>query len=157
MKVVLAYDLGDEFVKDLRATFPKVDFRIAYSKEEQLREVPDAEVQFGEIDRDVFLAAKRLRWFQYIGIGFDHIVESIPELVKSDVVMTNCRKTHVISMADHAFAMILAFAHNVPQLSRTSGRMSAARRPSARMIWIACHSPVIEADTWETRTSSPRA
>ena len=116
MKVVLAYDMGEEFVKDLRATFPKVDFRVAYTNKEQLREVPDAEVQFGEIARDVFLAAKRLRWFQYIGIGFDHIVESIPELVESDVVMTNCRKTHVVSMADHAFAMILAFAHNVPQL-----------------------------------------
>ena len=116
MKVVLAYDLGEEFVKELQSTFPTVDFRPAYTEEEQLRAVPDAEVQFGGITRDVFLAAKQLCWFQYIGIGFDHIVENIPEIDKSDVVMTNCRETHVISMADHVFAMILAFAHNLPQL-----------------------------------------
>ena len=116
MKVVLAYDLGEEFAKELQATFPTVDFRPAYTEEEQLREISDAEVQFGVITRDLFLAAKRLRWFQYIGIGFDRIVGSVPEIVESDVVMTNCRKTHVISMADHAFAMMLAFAHNIPQL-----------------------------------------
>ena len=58
MKVVLSYDLGEEFVKELRATFPTVDFRPAYTTEEQLREVPDAEVQFGVISRDVFPGSK---------------------------------------------------------------------------------------------------
>jgi phosphoglycerate dehydrogenase-like enzyme len=116
MKVVVAYDLGEEFVKDLRATFPTVDFRPAYTTEEQLRVVADAEVQFGELTREVYLAAKRLRWFHFIGIGFDHIVGNIPELVENEVVITNARGTHVIALADHVFAMILALAHNLPEL-----------------------------------------
>ena len=116
MKVVVAYDLGEEFVKDLQATFPTVEFLPAYTTQEQLRVVADAEVQFGELTREVYLAAKRLRWFHFIGIGFDHIVGNIPELVENEVVITNARGTHVIALADHVFAMILALAHNVPEL-----------------------------------------
>ena len=116
MKVILAVDLGDTFVEDLRNTFPEVDFRPAYSVEEQLREAPDAEVQFGLMSGEVFRAAKRLRWFHFVGIGFDVILKGAPELVESQVVMTNARETHVIAMADHALAMVLAFAHRVPDL-----------------------------------------
>ncbi len=116
MKVVLAFDLGEDFVGDLRATFPQIEFAPAYTVEEQLREVPDAEVQFGLITRDVFLKAKQLRWIHFIGAGFDYAVRDNPELVESDVVMTNAPKTHAIAMADHVFAMALAFAHRVPEL-----------------------------------------
>ena len=116
MKVVLAFDLGEDFVRDLRTAFPQIEFAPAYTVEEQLREVPDAEVQFGLITREVFLKAKQLRWIHFIGAGFDYAVRDNPELVESDVVMTNAPKTHAIAMADHAFAMVLAFAHRVPEL-----------------------------------------
>lgn len=116
MKVVLTVDLGDAFVQDLRTTFPDVDFQPAYTLEEELREVPDAEVQFGLISRGAFRAAKQLRWFHFVGIGFDVALKSSPELLESEVVMTNARETHVIAMADHALAMVLALAHRVPDL-----------------------------------------
>ena len=116
MKVLLAFDMGEDFVRDLSTTFPQVEFVPAYTVEEQLREVPDAEVQFGLITKDVLLEAKQLRWFHFIGAGFDYAVRDNPELVESDVVMTNAPGTHAIAMADHAFAMVLAFAHRVPEL-----------------------------------------
>lgn len=116
MKVVIAHRIGPDFVEDLRKSFPEVEFREAYTPEEQLREVPDAEVQFGLITEEVLRAARKLRWFHFVGIGFDHILTRAPGLVESDVVMTNARETHVIAMADHALAMVLAFAHCVPDL-----------------------------------------
>lgn len=116
MKVVITHRIGPGFVGDLRESFPEVEFRTAYTQEEQLREVPDAEVQFGLITEEVLKAARKLRWFHFVGIGFDHILTNAPGLVESDVVMTNARETHVIAMADHAMAMILAFAHRVPDL-----------------------------------------
>lgn len=116
MKVVITHRIGPGFVGDLRESFPEVEFRTAYTQEEQLREVPDAEVQFGLITEEVLEAARKLRWFHFVGIGFDHILTNAPGLVESDVVMTNARETHVIAMADHAMAMILAFAHRVPDL-----------------------------------------
>ena len=88
MKVVLAFDLGEDFVGDLRATFPQIEFAPAYTVEEQLREVPDAEVQFGLITRDVFLKAKQLRWIHFIGAGFDYAVRDNPELVDRGMHLT---------------------------------------------------------------------
>ena len=116
MKILITFDLGDAFLKEIREAFPDQDFRAAYTTEEQLREAPDAEVIFGLLNRDLFLVSRSLRWFQFIGIGFDMVLTKIPEIIESDVVMTNSRETHVIPMADHVFAMILAFAHRVPEL-----------------------------------------
>ena len=116
MKAVLAFDLGEEFVADLRASFPEVEFVTAYSEEEQLAQAPDAEIFFGTISREAFLAAARLKWYQYIGIGFDTDLLRVPELRDSPVVMTVNRETHVVPIADHVFAMILSFAHCIPGL-----------------------------------------
>lgn len=116
MKVVLAFDMGEAYVEDLKTAFPEVDFRVAYKEEEQLREVVDAQVQFGTITRPVFLAAKQLEWFHFIGIGFDPFLRQIPELREGGVVMTNARETHVIPMTDHVFAAILSHAHRIPEL-----------------------------------------
>ena len=116
MKVVIAYDLGEGFVKDLRASFPEVDFVVAYSEDEQFTHASDVEVQFGLLTRQTFIAAENLKWYQFIGIGFDSELRKIPELVDSSVVMTICRETHVIPMADHVFAMILSFSHCIPGL-----------------------------------------
>lgn len=116
MKVVVAYDLGEEYVEDLRTSFPDVDIVTAYTPEDQLRETQDAEVHFGSISRDTFLDARNLKWFQFIGIGFDEIVKSIPEIVESNVTMTLMRETHIPAISDHAMAMILTFAHCVPEL-----------------------------------------
>ena len=134
MKVVLLYDLGERFVEDLRSTFPSLDFRPCYTVEDQLREVPDAEVQFGLITREVYLASKKLKWFHFIGIGFDIIVRNIPEIVNDDVLMTYARQTHAIPMADHVFAMMLALAHNVPELIEDQrARRWDSRRYFSRM------------------------
>ena len=38
MKVVLAFDMGEAYVEELRAAFPEVDFCVAYTEREQVRE-----------------------------------------------------------------------------------------------------------------------
>ena len=116
MKVVLTYDMGESFVEELQTTFPELDFCPAYSEAEQVREIVGAEVAFGLMTRPVFLAAKKLKWLHYVGIGFDSVVRNIPEFRTGDVVMTNARQTHVVPMADHVFAAILAYAHRIPEL-----------------------------------------
>ena len=116
MKVVLTYDMGESFVEELQTAFPELDFYPAYDEAEQVQEVADAEVVFGLMRRPVFLAAKELKWFHFVGIGFDPIVRDIPELRTGDVAMTNARETHVVPMADHVFAAILAHAHRIPEL-----------------------------------------
>ena len=115
MKVVMASMLSDEFLSDLRATFPDVTFQEAPSDEEQRAHIQDADVFFGWPSREVFRAAERLRWLHCPGTGIDRITE-VPELVNSDVVLTNARGSHANPMADHVFSMVLTFAHRSRQL-----------------------------------------
>ncbi len=115
MKVVLAGSVEQSFVNELRSAFPGVTFAVAQTVEDQKREVRDADVYFGFPTREVFLAARKLRWIQCPGTGIDQIT-SIPEIVNSDVVLTNARGPHASPMADHAMGMIVALAHNFRSL-----------------------------------------
>ena len=116
MKVVVAFDMGAAYVDELRAAFPSVEFCPAYTVAEQVAAVQGAQVQFGLISRPVFDAADALEWFHFVGIGFDPIVREIPELRSGAVVMTNARQTHVVPMADHVLAAVLAHAHRLPEM-----------------------------------------
>ena len=110
MKVVVAGLLGDGFEESLREEYPEVEFAFVVSEEDQAREIKDADVYMGMPSREVFIAADHLRWLHCPGTGIDKYTE-IPEIVDSDVVLTNARGPHTAPMADHVMAFCLAFAH----------------------------------------------
>lgn len=117
MKVVVTkHLLTDAYLSDLRASFPKVTFTPAETADEQLREIADAQVFCGSPSRDMFLAGQRLRWVHCPGTGIDWLAQ-VPELIASDVVLTNARGPHTEPMADHLFAMVLALTHHVRELA----------------------------------------
>lgn len=113
MKVVLT-TLGHTDLADLRQTFPDVDLVPATAPADQLREIVDADAVYGLPTREAFRAARRLRWVHRPGTGIDDI-RAIPELVDSDVTMTNARGPHANAMADHVFAQLLALTHRIPR------------------------------------------
>ena len=110
MKVVMSAKATEQFLSELRTTFPDVTFHRAATPEEEMELIRDADVFCGDPSREVFLAAQKLLWIQCPGTGIDKIV-STPELRDSDVILTNARGPHANPMADHAFGMILTFAH----------------------------------------------
>ncbi len=117
MKIVIGSPhFGKQFIDDLRTRFPAVTFVAAYNEAEQQREVSDAEVFFGWPSRQTFLAAKQLKWLHCPGTGIDHIVTNVPEVVTSNVILTNARGPHTEPMADHIFYMMLWLAHRGREL-----------------------------------------
>ena len=113
-KIVLAGDYG-ALADDLRAEHPSVTFTVALTDGEQLEQMVDADAMYGWPTREAFLAAERLRWIQRTGTGINQIID-LPELVESDVVLTNSRGPHALPMANHVFAMMLSLAHRLPAL-----------------------------------------
>lgn len=113
MKVLVTNDhLGDAFIDDLRAEFPQVEFAVAMSEGEQLAQAADADAIFGwPSSPDVVEAAARLRWIHCPGTGIDKIMDDLPSLADSDVVLTNARGPHAEPMADHVMWMALSLAH----------------------------------------------
>jgi phosphoglycerate dehydrogenase-like enzyme len=117
MKVVLnEHLLADAYLSELAASFPAVTIRPAPSIAEQLREIGDAEMLCGPLTPELFQAAKALRWVHYPGTGVDWVA-SVPEFVKSDIVLTNARGPHAEPMADHLFAMLLTLTHRMRELA----------------------------------------
>ena len=113
MKIVLLATRPD--VTDFGAQFPQATIVSASGATNQMREVADADAIYGLPSRDVFRAARKVRWIHNPGTGIDAI-QSIPELVDSDVILTNALGPHANPMADHVFAQLLALTHQIPRL-----------------------------------------
>lgn len=111
MKITIGYNnFGNEFTDDLKSAFPEIIFDLADSEDECRKSIVDADVFFGWPSRETFRSAKKLKWVHCPGTGIDRFAD-IPELIASDVVVTNARGPHTEPMADHVFAFILDLAH----------------------------------------------
>ncbi len=71
---------------------------------------------------DVLDAASSLRWLQQRGAGIDRI--ATPKLIASPVMVTNGSGNHATNIAEHALALMLAFARQLPGLVRAQGARS---------------------------------
>ena len=99
-------------VRELRDKHPEVTFVEAGNLQEQVEQIRDCDVLYGWPDREVYLAGERLKWVHCPGTGVDQLTE-IPELVESDVVVTNARGPHAPPMADHTLGLIIGLAHRM--------------------------------------------
>ncbi len=119
MKVLITNaHLGEGFVEQLQSEFPQAEFITAMGMDEQLREASDADVICGWPDSaEVIEAAPHLRWIHCPGTGIDKIMEELPALADSDVVLTNARGPHASPMADHVIWMMLSLSHRGRQMA----------------------------------------
>lgn len=82
--------------------------------------IADAEVYCGfGIARDAFRAAHRLRWVHSGAAGVG--ASLFPEMVESEVVLTNSAGVHAPAVAEHVLAMMLHFARGL-DLAQTARR-----------------------------------
>lgn len=78
----------------------------AAPSDEALAAVGDAEVYFGfGITRPLFLAAPRLRWVHSAAAGVKTVL--YPEMVESDVLLTNSAGIHGVPIAEYVVAGVL--------------------------------------------------
>jgi len=101
-------------VADLQKEFPTVQFETFMTAPDMAVAIADADAYAGMITRDLFLAAKKLKWIQSPSTGVDFYTV-IPELVASDVHLTSARGTHSACVAESAMAMILAFTRGIKE------------------------------------------
>jgi phosphoglycerate dehydrogenase-like enzyme len=96
----------------LARAFPTVRFLAPSDRAEVDRLLPEAEVVLGWAVRpENFERARRLRWIQVPAAGVAPLL--FPALVESEVVLTNGRGVHAVSMAEHTMGVVLAFARKL--------------------------------------------
>jgi phosphoglycerate dehydrogenase-like enzyme len=128
MKVLIAqkhwfslWVMPEWVVERLRSDFPEHHF--VYIKDYAAidREIPDAEVFIGWTMRpEQLAAARKLRWVHSPAAAVHTLI--FPELVASDVTLTNAREVHAPVVAEHVMAVLLALAKRIPDCANLQQR-----------------------------------
>jgi phosphoglycerate dehydrogenase-like enzyme len=107
------WNVPDAHVARLRSGFPDIEFVHVRNDDELMRAVGGVEVAFaGELPREAFAAAPRLRWIHSPAAGIGGML--YPALVNSPVVLTNSRGMHAVSIAEHVIGVALALLRRLP-------------------------------------------
>ena len=112
LKVLICSSEGENYY-DLIDQIPGVT-AIRCGQEEIARHAADIDVFFGKPSADLLTLAPNLKWIQAPSAGVE-FVASIPELVSSDVLLTNTRGAHGPSIGEHTMALLLAMARHIPE------------------------------------------
>jgi D-2-hydroxyacid dehydrogenase (NADP+) len=110
-KKVIA-NISSAMTKALGTLAPNVRIVPASDALALAREIPDADAVVGiKLSPELIEQAKRLKWLHVGSAGVERAL--LPQLVTSDVVVTNMRNLYGPQVADHAFAFLLALTRKL--------------------------------------------
>jgi phosphoglycerate dehydrogenase-like enzyme len=102
------------FPAKLQAEFPQIELVHKASYDGIAEQLHDSEILFAfSLRPEQFKVAQNLRWIHAPTAAVHQLL--FPELVGSDVVLTNAREVHGPVVAEHVIALIFALAKKIPQ------------------------------------------
>jgi phosphoglycerate dehydrogenase-like enzyme len=105
------------FAERLHKSFPAVNFVPLNGYAELEAQIPDTEViMTWSLRPGQFKLGRKLRWIHSPAAAVHHLM--FPELIHSDVILTNARDVHGPVVAEHVTALIFALAKRIPQAVR---------------------------------------
>ncbi len=119
-KVIIPAMNADE-IAELKAVAPGVRLVECKNEQEAIAQVADADACYGFLSPAVIRAGKSLRWIQQPSAGVEHLIE-LPELVESDIVLTNMQRAYGPEIADQAIGYLLCFTRSLTHFVRTQSR-----------------------------------
>jgi phosphoglycerate dehydrogenase-like enzyme len=115
------WNAPDWFPQRLQREFPQVNVVTLpdYSRVDE--EIVDAEIVIAwSIRPEQIAAAKKLQWVHSPAAAVHQLM--FPELVNSDIILTNAREVHGPVVAEHVIALIFALAKKIPDSVRLQQR-----------------------------------
>jgi phosphoglycerate dehydrogenase-like enzyme len=111
------WNVPDWFGERLRREFPQVNVVHLPDYKRMDEEVVDAEILIAwSVRPQQITAAKKLRWTHSTAAAVHQLI--FPELVNSDIILTNAREVHGPVVAEHVIALIFALAKKIPDSVR---------------------------------------
>jgi phosphoglycerate dehydrogenase-like enzyme len=115
------WNLPEGELARLVARFPSVRVVSVEDPAELPAVLSDAEVFAGfSFPREHFTAARRLRWIHSASAGIE--ANLFPELVASDVMLTNSAGLHAVSIPEHVLGQMFVLARNFHEALRLQAR-----------------------------------
>ncbi len=136
MKLLVTAPWSEEQLAETRAAYPAVEFVWGQSHDAAERQIGDTGIVFGHLHRDGFLAARQLKWIQCQGAGVEWVAQ-IPELIESDVLLTNTRGAHAATIAEHTFGMLVYLARGFRTLVAAQERKEWLRPLGFQSVGLA--------------------
>lgn len=107
----------DWFVQKLQAEFPDVEFINRRDYDTIADDIRDADVVVSwSIKAEQLQTATRLRWIHSTAAAIHQLM--IPEIVQSDIIVTNARSVHGPVVAEHVLAQMFALAKRLSSAMR---------------------------------------
>jgi phosphoglycerate dehydrogenase-like enzyme len=101
------------FSERLRSNFPQLEVVHLPDYKRLDAEILDAEIAVAwSIRPEQIKAARKLRWIHSPAAAVHQLM--FPELVASDIILTNAREVHGPVVAEHVIALIFALAKKIP-------------------------------------------
>src|SRR5947208_565261 len=124
------------FCERLSKDYPQFEIVRLTNYDNVEKEIADAEIGFTfSLRPEQFRAAHKLRWIHSPAAAVHQFL--FPELVNSDVILTNARDVHGPVVAEHVMALIFALAKQIPQ----AVRFQQQRVWGQEAIWEHHHGP----------------
>lgn len=103
--------------QQLQEEFPTIHITLTESAEQRRAALADADIVFAvRFSPDDFKTAKHLKWLQLSSAGATHVL--FPEMVESDVIVTNSRGLYGVPIAEHVIGMMIILARNLHEAYR---------------------------------------
>jgi phosphoglycerate dehydrogenase-like enzyme len=112
MKLLVASAEGEAFF-DLLNDVPDLEIVYASTPDEMMTHAADVDVIYAKPTPEFLAAAPKLRWVQAPSAGVDFLM-TFPDLVESDLILTNTRGAHGPSIAEHVFGLLLSLTRAIP-------------------------------------------
>lgn len=106
--------LSSDILDRIKSLSPNYDLLISRDSDELKSKLADIEIAVGNFPQALLKDAPKLRWFQQWGAGADWLQKQ-PELQSKELIITNASGVHPVQITEHVFAMLLAFARQLPK------------------------------------------
>ena len=113
LNILVLNHLAERHIAVITGTVPESKI-ITCELENAGRYIADTDIllAWGWTDiRPLYLAAPKLKWVHALSAGVESLL--FPEIQNNSTILTNSRGIHGIPMAEHTFAMILAFTRGL--------------------------------------------
>jgi D-2-hydroxyacid dehydrogenase (NADP+) len=111
--VYLLLNRDDENLKaKIRALSPRIEIVLKQQLEVNPNLLTKIEIIYGGNNESRWSTAPNLRWIQITGAGANHWLT--PELVQSELILTNVSGIHARAITEHMFALLLSTTRALP-------------------------------------------
>ncbi len=109
---VVVWDFWPGRTAQLGRAVPGVEIVVVNDREQASETAKDADAILGFLTPEIVRSARKLRWAQLPAAGVEGYLAN-PDIVQSDIVLTNAQRIYAVGGAEHVLAMVLALSRRL--------------------------------------------